>query len=175
MQLTLRAVSWVLIYKMSEAGIQSATFAPNTRPAAYLGDPALYPFHVDVETRFQDLDLLGHVNNVAMAAMFEEARFAFGTVADFSAHLEAESRIMVASVQIHFLSEAFHGTPIRFFLGAGYIGTASWRLRALGQQQGRNVMMGDASVVHSNRNGTAELPTGLRQALKAKRLIASEV
>ena len=47
------------------------------RPAPWRLDPAAYPHHDVIQTRFQDLDVLGHINNVAWAALFETARIRF--------------------------------------------------------------------------------------------------
>ena len=47
------------------------------RPEAWRTDIAAYPFSATTETRFQDLDVLGHINNVAMAALFENGRVRF--------------------------------------------------------------------------------------------------
>jgi len=47
------------------------------RPAPWRLDPATYPHHDIIQTRFQDLDVLGHINNVAWAALFETARVRF--------------------------------------------------------------------------------------------------
>jgi acyl-CoA thioester hydrolase len=41
-----------------------------------LGDPQAYGFWNPVLLRFRDLDLLGHVNNVAIAGWFEDGRVA---------------------------------------------------------------------------------------------------
>ena len=44
------------------------------RPAPWRLDLSRYPDLEEVQTRFQDLDPMGHLNNVAFAAMFEHAR-----------------------------------------------------------------------------------------------------
>ena len=38
---------------------------------------ANYPFQIEVATRFQDLDTLKHINNVAIAGLYEESRLQF--------------------------------------------------------------------------------------------------
>lgn len=47
------------------------------RPAPWRLDATAYPHHTTVPTRFQDMDVLGHINNVAMGALFETARVHF--------------------------------------------------------------------------------------------------
>ncbi|OQW44506.1 MAG: hypothetical protein A4S16_14285 [Proteobacteria bacterium SG_bin6] len=41
------------------------------RPPAWRLEPGAYPHHETIQTRFQDLDVLGHINNVAFAALFD--------------------------------------------------------------------------------------------------------
>ena len=48
------------------------------KPHAFELNPDNYPFSVDLATRFADLDTLRHVNNVAIAELFEESRVRFG-------------------------------------------------------------------------------------------------
>ena len=47
------------------------------KPQSWQLDPASYPFNHRAETRFADLDLLGHINNVSMAGLFEHGRGMF--------------------------------------------------------------------------------------------------
>ena len=44
------------------------------KPESWRLIPASYPILLDVQTRFQDLDPNGHLNNVAFAALFEHGR-----------------------------------------------------------------------------------------------------
>ena len=144
-------------------------FLPNLKPERSLLEPSIYPFTTDIATRFQDLDMLGHINNVSMAGMFEEARYSFGIVLEIAKTLEG-GRIVVGSVQLHYLAESFHGSPIWFGIGIGYIGQKSWRIRCLACQNDRPVMVGDASIVHSRHGATAPLPLKLREGLEHYRL-----
>jgi acyl-CoA thioesterase FadM len=43
-------------------------------PPAWRQDRALYPHSIRVQTRYHDEDRLGHVNNIAVAAYYDEAR-----------------------------------------------------------------------------------------------------
>ena len=75
------------------------------RPEAWRLDPASYPHSEPIQTRFQDLDVLGHLNNVAMAALFESGRVRFNrsmNLAGWAGH-----RWLVARVEINYLGEGF--------------------------------------------------------------------
>jgi acyl-CoA thioester hydrolase len=43
------------------------------KPESWRLDVASYPFQAAIPTRWADLDLLGHINNVSMAGLFAGA------------------------------------------------------------------------------------------------------
>ena len=43
------------------------------KPESWRLDAASYPVCIELQTRFQDMDINGHLNNVAFAALFEQA------------------------------------------------------------------------------------------------------
>ncbi|OYW21856.1 MAG: thioesterase, partial [Sphingomonas sp. 12-62-6] len=47
------------------------------RPEAWRLSAEAYPHREIIQTRFQDLDVLGHINNVGMAAILESGRVKF--------------------------------------------------------------------------------------------------
>ncbi|MBP7253880.1 MAG: acyl-CoA thioesterase [Alphaproteobacteria bacterium] len=53
-----------------------AEAAVNPNLTADLSDPAQYKFWQEDHVRFGDLDVIGHVNNLAMGSYFENARVA---------------------------------------------------------------------------------------------------
>src|SRR3546814_9284076 len=48
--------------------------ADMAKPDSWRLDPASYPVCEAFQTRFQDMDINGHLNNVAFAALFESGR-----------------------------------------------------------------------------------------------------
>src|SRR3546814_3433964 len=64
-----------------------------------------YPFQVSIDTRYQDLDVMGHVNNVAMAGLFETGRIRFHR--SLGRHPRDKGvRWLVAAVNIAYVNEA---------------------------------------------------------------------
>lgn len=147
----------------------------NKRPPRSLADPFLYPWRTEVAARFQDLDPNGHVNNVAMAAMFEEARLRFHASFGLPSLIGEGAGLMVASVQLHYLAEAHYPAPVRFSMGVGYLGSSSWRLLAAAHQGELCVALGDATLVHHRAGRPARTPDPIRETLAAHRLIAPRV
>jgi acyl-CoA thioester hydrolase len=102
----------------------SATDAGGTtdhteRGPADPSDPAAYPFVHPVSSRFADVDSLGHINNVAIAVFYEDARVEFmRTVFGRNIFRQDDPRSMVlAELTIRYLAEATH--PGRYLVGLG--------------------------------------------------------
>lgn len=108
------------------------------RPEPWQLDTASYPVHIDVPTRFGDLDPLGHVNNVAIASMFETGRIHFHR--RLGRHPREEgARWLVAALSCNFLAEAHFPESITIATGFARIGSTSWTLLAAAFQDGHCV------------------------------------
>ena len=129
--------------------------------------PDAYPHHVPVETRFQDLDPLGHINNVAMAALFEQARVRFNRqhLLPFGRHEQPHVRWLVARVDVNYLAEAHFPDPVDMASGIGRVGGSSWTMLSAGFQQGRCVALCDTVIVYTANGAPAALPDALRSTL----------
>jgi len=135
-------------------------------------DPARYPNHLTVQTRFQDVDMLGHINNVAFGALFESARVRFNHLLGLPRW--REHRWLVARVEINYLAEAYHPAEIDIHTGIGTIGTRSWRIDALALQDGRAVATCEAVLVMEAQQGITGLPAEFRERLEAYRVTAPD-
>lgn len=94
-----------------------------------------YPYSVEVPPRYADLDPMGHINNVAIASMFETGRVNFHHQLD--AHpREMGVRWLVAAVSINYLQEMHMPQPILIASGLRRIGNTSWTLNAAAFQDG---------------------------------------
>lgn len=107
---------------------------------ASLGDPTAYRFWTPVRIRFQDLDLLGHVNNVALAAWLEDGRTAFEVpvqplVPDYGGPV-----IVLADLRIQYLAEVQYGDAVR-------VGTRIERLGRSSVVLGQAIFVGDRPAV----------------------------
>lgn len=127
-----------------------------------------YPHHDVIQTRFQDIDVLGHINNVAMAALFETGRVRFNRMMGLS-HRRGH-RWLVANVEINYLAEG-QMADMEMGHGIGRIGTRSWSILASAFQDGVCIATCDTVVVMEQKIGHAELPADFRADLE-KWLIA---
>lgn len=125
-------------------------------------DSARYPFHVDVATRFADMDINGHVNNVAMAAAFEDARARFDF--EFCTH-ESRGHVMTVATYIDYMAQANYPKPLHMAVGISSIGRSTWVITELGLQGGVAVALCRATMVNTDGAKALPLTDGFREVL----------
>lgn len=135
------------------------------RPDPWRLDPAAYPHTERVQTRFQDLDVLGHINNVGMAAIFETGRIKFNRTVGLEDW--RTQRWLVAQVVINYLAEGHFPADVEVMSGIGTIGTRSWAILSTAFQHGVAIATCDTVVVMSSEDGATALPDDFRAALEA--------
>ncbi len=133
------------------------------RPEAWRLDAASYPHHAAVQTRFQDLDVLGHINNVAWAALFETGRVKFNHAIGLAGR--RGHRWLVANVEINYLAEGHFPDDVAVSTGIGEVGTRSWRILSAAFQNGKPLASCDVTIVMSGENGANGLPEDFRAEL----------
>lgn len=136
------------------------------RPDPALLDPARYPFGNSVTTRFADLDPNGHINNVAMAAVFEDARLRFITAVGMPKNADG-ARFMVANVTIDYLAQAYYPAGLECRVGALPGGRSSWSLRQLLLQDDRPVATAQVTIVFTDGERPQPIDQALRERLDA--------
>jgi acyl-CoA thioester hydrolase len=129
----------------------------------------IFPFRCEIATRFTDIDVLGHVNNVAMAAIFQEARTRFAHAFDFM-NLIKGRRLVVASLTIEFADEMFHLDPIEVSAGLIEIGRTSYRLGQMARQKGRIGAYAEIVQVAGDKTGPIPFDEEWRVALEGLRI-----
>jgi acyl-CoA thioester hydrolase len=93
-----------------------------------------YPYSVDVPPRYADLDVMGHINNVAIAAMFETGRISFHH--QLQAHPREQGvRWLVAGVGINYLAEMHMPCAVTIASGLKRIGNTSWTILSAAFQE----------------------------------------
>ncbi|HEX4847953.1 MAG TPA: thioesterase family protein [Novosphingobium sp.] len=116
------------------------------RPDAALLDPARYPFAHTITTRFADIDPNQHLNNVALAAMMEDARVRFNMSLGSAIRI-GERRAMVASVAMEYLSQGHFPDPVTVHCAVEKVGNSSWSVVQLLVQNGRPVAFARSALV----------------------------
>lgn len=133
----------------------------------------LYPESVTVRPRFQDLDPLNHVNNVAMAAMFEDARVQFNH--PMRKHFQTKTvRTMVAGQTLNYVNECHLRPSLTFHLGIGKIGTSSWVMQTCAYQDETPVLLAMATMVATQGGKACPIPDRLREMISERRVSLPE-
>jgi len=135
------------------------------KPDPALLDPAHYPWRHAITTRFSDVDPNQHLNNVAIAAMFEDARVRFNGVLGFRDTME-HRRAMVASVGIEYLAQGYYPDPVEALAACETAGRSSWSIVQLLTQGGRNVGFARTIVVCIDGDSPCPIPAAFRTNLE---------
>ena len=136
------------------------------KPAPFRLQLETYPFTADIPTRWADLDLLGHINNVSMAGLFEEGRGRFNRSLELPRDRKT-TRWLIAAVAINYLAEAHHPHDVTIASGIGRIGTRSWVIQSAAFQQGHCVATCDTTLVFTDETGAAPFPEAFRAKFEA--------
>jgi acyl-CoA thioester hydrolase len=134
------------------------------RIAPSLLDIARYPYVHEVATRFADVDPNWHINNVAMAAGFEDARARFNRAIGLHAVL-GELRFMIVSAYYDYLAEARYPDPIAVHVGIAEIGRTSWTMSQVAMQGGRACGYCRSTLVVVGPEGPTPLLSQMREQL----------
>jgi acyl-CoA thioester hydrolase len=138
------------------------------KPASWRLDAASYPVHIACGTRFQDMDVNGHLNNVAFAALFENARVQLHREVRPWEDRPRNERTMVAAVEINYLAEGSFPEPVEIASGIGRVGTSSWTIVQAMFQKGRCIATCDTVVVCRTDNEAKPLRAELREQLETQ-------
>jgi acyl-CoA thioester hydrolase len=130
---------------------------------------AIYPRTIEITTRFGDMDANHHLNNVAYARYFEEARVSFNRSLflgpDGHRRPELENfRVLVAAIQIGYLREGHYGPPVQIGIGISRVGNNSFEMGAAAFQEGVCIATHDAVIATKASEGG--LPAVLKETFK---------
>jgi len=136
------------------------------RPEPWRLEADAYPVTLTANTRFQDMDINGHLNNVAFAALFENARVQLNRKVRPWEDRPANERTMVAVVTINYLREGSFPDDVTLCSGIGVIGTSSWTIIQAMFQKGQCIATCDTVVVCRTDNQAKPLRAELRRELE---------
>jgi acyl-CoA thioester hydrolase len=151
------------------ADIQDHTMAEadvNPNLGADLSDPAQYRFWQEDHVRFGDLDVIGHVNNLAMGSYFENARVALMRQV-FPNWPNGENLFVLVQTRFDYFYELFYPAQLRIGTRLLSFGKSSMRLgAALYHGQEQIAQCTTVSVLINNQTRKPMMvPESLRQAI----------
>jgi len=93
-------------------------------------DISQYKHVKKIEIRYDDLDMLGHVNNKAYLSYLEEARIDYHKQL-FSWKNELEFNAVVAKIEINYRRPLFYGNLLNIYTRLSNLGTKSFELDSI--------------------------------------------
>ena len=117
------------------------------RPEAWQLIAENYPVSIVTQTRFQDIDPNRHLNNVAFASMFENARVRLNRALRPWGDRPKNERSMVAAVTINYLREGQYPDDVEISSGVSKIGTSSYVIAQAMFQNGHCIATCDSIIV----------------------------
>lgn len=124
---------------------------------------AAFPLTTTIQTRFDDIDSQGHVNNAAAAVILQEARVALNQAARLM-DVRGAVRPVVAALSIEYAAEMHHPAPIEVASGILKIGRTSVTIGQVARQEGRPSLYAETVLVMLGPDGPAEIPPAVRTA-----------
>jgi acyl-CoA thioester hydrolase len=132
-------------------------------------DNATYPHCFSVATRFADLDQYNHVNNVAVAGIFEEGRYPFFQQVDLSS--VPGCQLVIAACTIEYASDMLFPDPVDVSTGVLEIGRTSLQLAQIARQNGRVAAYALLVQVARSEQRPVPLPEEWRASFAALRIV----
>lgn len=98
------------------------------RPAPARCRPDFYPLTAPVEARYSDMDVNGHLNNLALESLHENIRATLNARVNPGIYDPARRAVRLVSSQnvVHFLAEAHWPATIQAGVGVARLGTTSF-------------------------------------------------
>jgi acyl-CoA thioester hydrolase len=140
------------------------------RPDPALLEPARFRFSHTISTRFADVDPNRHLNNVALAAMMEDARVRFVQSVGINGE-PGERRAMVASFAIEYLAQGYFPGPVTVHCAIESIGRTSWVVAQLLVQENRVVAFARSILVAIASDRPTPVAEDFRARLEQWRLM----
>ena len=127
-----------------------------------------YPFRVTIDTQFADMDVVGHLNNVAIARYYESARVR-GNFPLFGRGLfqrSAPFQMVLAQANISYLAEGNFPEPVQVGYGIGRIGTSSFVTHQGLFQNGACIGLCESVTVVTVNGKPSPIPPEARAAMQ---------
>jgi acyl-CoA thioesterase FadM len=149
---------------------RSRLLLPRVKPDPRRLDPHIYPYKIDIQARFADMDPQWHLNNVRIAEFYQEARISFNHALseEFDLERTPDQRVLVARQSIDYLGEVQWPGVLSVGIGVSHLGGSSFSFGLALFQASRCVGISDAVLVYATQQGPARIPDRLREVLTHK-------
>ncbi|MBU6269555.1 MAG: thioesterase family protein [Sphingomonadales bacterium] len=132
---------------------------------------ATYPATISMPVRFDDLDVLWHVNNAAVIVMLQEARVFFPGDVGLPKLDDYGVRSVVAGMIVEYADELTHPGPLAISTGILRLGATSFTMAQLIRQDGKPCVYAAVTLVGTDANGATALPQEWRRTHEARGML----
>lgn len=132
---------------------------------AWRQDPAAYPLGLDIQPRYADEDGLNHINNISVAAYYDEARARMMRQV-FEGVERGVVRIVTAESRVSYAGELFYPRTVDIRSGILRIGKSSFLIGQAAFQDGRYAGFCETTLVQASKAGAEPLHPVLRAAVE---------
>lgn len=95
-----------------------------------------FKFHTDINIRFSETDMFGHMNNVSPFIYFEQARIEYLKALDlFNLKSLSETAPIVADLHCDYLAQVYFDETIKLSVKTDHIGKSSIDIHYLGEKE----------------------------------------
>ena len=127
-----------------------------------------YPFRSSIDTQFADMDVVAHLNNIAIARYYESARV-LGNIVLFGRDYfrrSAPFQMVLAQANISYLAEGNFPEPVQVGYGIGRIGNSSFVTHQGLFQNGACIGLCESVMVLTVNGKPSPVPPQIREAMQ---------
>lgn len=128
-----------------------------------------YPHQLTIDTQFGDMDVHGHINNLAISRFFESARARFQVEVYAGKKLfqrDADYAMLLVENNVRFLAECNFPDPVIVGTGLGRIGNSSYEFQHALFQNGGCVALCEAIMVCAQHGRPVPVPADVRARME---------
>ena len=115
-----------------------------------------FSYEIDIDTRFRDIDAMGHVNNAVYASFLEQARITY--IEDVAGVDLEQAGLVIATLTIDFRQPIEFGQTVTVRLRVPEIGTASMLFEYEIRADGDLAATAETLLVHVDRETGESVP-----------------
>jgi len=134
-------------------------------------DAACFPDTISMPVRFDDLDVLWHVNNAAAVIMLQEARVLFSINLALPGLHEIGLRSVVVAMNVEYAAEINHPGPVEIASGLLRLGTSSFTFAQVIRQNGVGCVYATVILAVTGDSGVAPLPDDWRRVHEERAML----
>src|SRR5699024_5640498 len=118
-----------------------------------------FSFSIDIDIRFSEVDMFGHMNNVASFAYFEEARIKLMQHVGIYTEFNGNEVPVVGDLQCDYHKQVYFGETLTLYVKIASIGNSSMDIHYMGvKPDGQVALTGRGVVINMDKKSGRSAP-----------------